>query len=108
MNILIKSTVKAVTNHKAFLPVLFVIFAGLCGASYMSARDIMLAGNTWLYVVESNITLNFVIFLFIGGLLCDHFTKGKSKRYQWTVTIIVMVIVFMFFRFVAGYETVIG
>ena len=104
----IKSMYNRLVSNKAFLPVLFIALATSCGLSYLSARSIMVAGNTWLYIVESNVTLNFVLFLFMWGLMSDRITKGKSKTTQWAVTLLGILALFAFFRFVAGYETIFG
>jgi len=95
-------------KSKLFLPLLFIAFAGMCGGFYMSARSIMIVQNTWLYIMESNVTLNFALLFFLWGIACDKFTKGKGRAYQWIVFGIGVAVLILFFRFVGGYETLIG
>lgn len=97
-----------ITINNKKLAALFVIIAAATGALYMSARGIMIAGNTWLYIIESNITLNFILFLALYGAACDKYTKHKSKRDQWLIFVIGFVIIVAFFRIVGGFPTVFG
>lgn len=104
----IKSRIRNLPQSRLFLPALFGIIAALCAASYMSVRNIMIVGNTWLYVIESNITLNFILFLLLWGVTSDRITKGKARRVQWGFFAGGMVGIILFFRFVGGFPTVLG
>ena len=74
----------------------------------MEARANMITQNTWLYIIESNITLNFVLFLFMWGVVSDRITKGKPRKVQWIVFGVGMIAIILFFRFVGDFPTIIG
>jgi len=76
--------------------------------SYIPAKNIMTDESPYFYVVMSNITLNFVLFIFLWGIVSDKITKGKSRRYSWIFWGIGMIAIVMFFKFVGGFPTIFG
>jgi uncharacterized membrane protein YcjF (UPF0283 family) len=90
------------------MPLAFGILAVATGLTYLIARDMMITTRPWLYVVQSNVTLNFVLFLFGWGVTSEQLTKGKTRRAQWIVFGIGMIAIILFFKFVGGFPTIAG
>lgn len=86
----------------------YVILPAVVFFSYPLVRDIMISQEGTFWAVISGVTLNIILLYFIWGVLSDKLTKGKSKRYSWTVFFIGIFVLTLIFRFVGGLETILG
>ena len=66
----------------------------------------MLWFASYVSVLETNITMNFVLLFFFWGVVCDRMNKKRSKKAGWIIWGIGMVILMVVFRFVGGYQTI--
>lgn len=99
---------KSLAESKLFLPVVFGIVAILSVLAYMPAREVMTFSKPYFYITKSNITLNFVLFLFLWGVVSDWITRRRTKWVQWLVFAGGLVVLILFFRFVGGFPTIFG
>lgn len=95
-------------NREKLLAISLAVIALLTVPAYIYARSKMTMIIAYLYIMQSNITFNFVLFLFLYGVVATKFTKGMSRRKQWLVWAIGMVLLVLFFRYVGGFPTIIG
>lgn len=103
-----KEQIKVIINNKYFLPIIFIIVGILTIPAYIYARQIMITNLTWAYVTRSNITLNFVLFLFLWGVISTRLTKTKKQVIQWGVFVGGLTVIILFFKFIGGYQTIFG
>lgn len=94
-------------NSRWLLPSLFAVLAVLSIPAYMYARAKMTIIIGYLYIIESNITLNFILLLFFCGWFTDKATKHMSRRKAWTIFVIQLVVVIVLFRLL-GFQTIFG
>lgn len=99
---------KAVARLKAVpLWVWYAVAGAVAIISYVPARAFMLAQDAWAYIIESNITLNFVLIFFIWGLLTDRISKDKgwdtNSRKSWGLFFVGLVGLILFFNLIGGY-----
>lgn len=94
-------------RQRAF-PILYVLVAIVAGLFYLSAREIMKVQTAWVWVVRSDITLNFVVLFFLYGLLCDRYTKGQSKKKSWVIWGGGLAILVLAFKFLGDMPTIFG
>ena len=90
------------------LLVTYIIMLLLLPFAYWWGRENMLWFAPYITFHTSNITLNFVLFLFLYGIVCDKYTKHMSRRKGWIIWLVGFVVIIIVFRFIGGYETVIG
>lgn len=76
--------------------------------SYSPIREIMINQEGSFMAIMSGLTLNIILLYFIWGVASDKLTKGKSKRFGWTVFFIGLFVLTLTFRFVGGLETIFG
>lgn len=96
-----------VIKQRAF-PILYIVIAIVAGLSYLPAREVMKLQTAWVWVIKSDITLNFVVLFFLYGYLCDKFTKGWSKKRAWLVWGIGLAVLIFIFRFLGNMPTIWG
>jgi len=96
------------SRKRYWYPVAYIAIVIAVLLSYSSVRETMILQQTWLTLVKSNITLNFVLFLFLYGIFCDRLTKKMSCRKGWIIWGIGLMVLIFFFRFVGGFETILG
>lgn len=67
---------------------------------------------TWfdsiLVITTSNMTVNFLLLFFLYGVVCNRWTRKMSKRKGWAIWLTGLVLLLVVFRFVGGYETIVG
>lgn len=91
------------------MPVWYIL--AIIGAvfSYTPAREQMIIQDAWIYIVQSPITLNFVLIFFMWGLATDHIAKRKgwdtNSGKAWALFAIGLALLILFFKFVGGYPT---
>jgi len=61
--------------------------------------------STMYTVIKNQVTINFVLFLWVYGYYIDRYTKGMSKRKKWAIWAALMVLMVLFFKYVGGMET---
>jgi hypothetical protein len=89
---------------------IWYIIAGVAtGIAYLPARAHMIAQNAWLWVIQSNVTLNFVLIFFIWGMLTDRISKDRgwktSSLKSWMLFFIGIAVLITIFSVIGGYET---
>lgn len=94
-------------KHKLF-PILYALIGVLAIVCYVPARSRMVVQDAWVWVVKSNVTLNFIIFLFLWGIIADKYTKGMSKKKSWAIWGVGFMVIILAFRFMGGMETIFG
>ncbi|MDG6912645.1 MAG: hypothetical protein JRN35_06130 [Nitrososphaerota archaeon] len=77
-------------------------------AAYPFVRGIMIDQRVWFRAIQSNVTLNFILFLFFYGVLSEKMTKRMKRWQSWLVWGVGMVLIVLFFRFIGGWKTVLG
>lgn len=85
--------------------VLIVSFAIL---SYAPAKALLTTQDAVVTVIKSPITVNFVLLLFLWGLVADKVTKRVSRRKGWLLWLVGFVAIILVYRFIGGYETLFG
>ena len=85
------------------------IFAGAVAAvSYLHAKEAMIVQDAWIWIIKSNVTFNFILFLFLWGLVADKYTKHMPKKKGWLIWGVGFIIIILIFRFIGGMETIFG
>jgi hypothetical protein len=88
------------------ISVYFALITLLLIPCYYYGWNILTNTITSYLSVMSNITVNFVLFLFLYGIIVDKYTKKMSKRKGWLIFIIGFIILVLFFKYVGGMETI--
>lgn len=85
---------------------LLIVLTAVC---YLPARDTMNAFAPYWYILVSNVTLNFVIFLGIWGYFTEWYAKKKQwgKRKSMLFWLITTLMLFVLLR-LGGMETIFG
>ena len=75
--------------------------------AYIYGRGVLIDQSTSFVAVLSQVTVNFIAFLYIVGVWVDKLAKKKkySRIKGWLLWAVVMAIVIMFFKYVGGMET---
>jgi len=97
-------------NQTRALQIAFATLALLTIPAYIYARTKMTMILGYLYIIESNITLNFVLLLAMCGYFTDQYCKSKNitGRKAWLIFLIQFTVVILFFRFIGGFKTILG
>lgn len=97
-------------NQNTALKWAFIVVGLLTIPAYIYARSKMTLMIVYLYIIESPLTLNFLLFLFFAGLFTDRYIKQKqlSKRKGWLLFAAQFVAVVLFFRLIGGGKTIFG
>lgn len=88
------------------LQIVYAVVAILAVAAYAFAWELMVINRPWYYIIESNITLNFVLLFFLWGVISDILTKGKKKKVQWVVFGVGLIALVLFFKVVGKFPTI--
>lgn len=88
------------------LPIIYAVVAILVVVAYPFAQALMATNYPWFYIIQSNITLNFVILFFLWGVVSDIYTKGKSKKTQWIVFAVGLIALVLFFKVIGKFPTI--
>jgi len=95
-------------NQQKILPFIYALIGITALLCYLPARKLMIVQDAWIWIIKSNSTLNFFIFLFMWGVVTDHYTKGMPRRKGWLIWGIGFVVIALLFRFVGGMITIFG
>lgn len=90
------------------MTVAYIVLGILLVPAYWYGRETMIWFAPYIMVYETYTTLNFFLLFFLYGVACDRMTRHMSKRKGWLIWIAGLVLLMVMFRFVGGYETVIG
>jgi len=92
------------------IPIWVSYIAIVVGAilSYMPAREVMIAQDAWVIVIRSGVTLNFILLLFLWGVLADRWTKKMPKKKGWFIWGIGFILIIVVYKVVGGYDTIFG
>lgn len=87
------------------------IVAGVgVGLSYFPAKAHMIAQDAWIWVVKSNVTVNFILLFFIWGMLTDRISKDKgwstNGMKSWGMFFVGIIVLVTIFTVFGGYETI--
>ena len=74
--------------------------------SYQLVRATLIVQDIWIFVIKSNVTLNFVLLLFLWGVTADKWTKKMSKKKGWLIWGIGFLVIIVVYKFIGGYETI--
>lgn len=86
--------------------ILYILIAILTVLSYLQAKQLMIVQDAWIWIIKSNVTMNFIIFLFLWGVFIDKATKKMSKKKGWAIWAVSLAILIMVFKYIAGMETI--
>jgi hypothetical protein len=90
------------------LPICYILIAIFAIFSYLPVRDAMIVQSAWIWIVNSQVTLNLIALFFLYGLLSDRYTKKMSKKKGWLIWAIGFVILVLILRFSGGISTRFG
>jgi len=102
-----KNKIKEIARKDRYILLYYALVAVLIGICYFPAREIMIRQTAWIEVMKSNVTLNFVLFFLLFGVVCDKLTKGMPKRKAWLIWGIGLLVLIILFRS-AGMDTIFG
>lgn len=68
-----------------FLPFIYGAIGIAMVASYMNVKDILLRQDAWVEVMQSPMTLNVVLLLFVWGVFADKTTKKMPRWKGWLI-----------------------
>lgn len=85
-----------------------VLVAILIVPAYVYARSKMTMIMGYLWIMDSNITFNFVLLLFLYGVVTTKLTRHMTRRKQWLVWASGIAILILFFKYIGGFPTIIG
>lgn len=87
---------------------IFLLVGVLASISYYQAKSLMIVQDAWIWIIKSNVTANFILFLFMWGVFIDYATRDMPKKKGWAIWAVTLSIVILFFRFITGMETTFG
>lgn len=87
---------------------LYVLLGIATIIAYPIARALMIEDIAWYYKIISNITVNFVLLLFLYGVTVDKMTKHMSRKKGWIIWGIGFIVLILFFKYVAQWPTIFG
>lgn len=101
---------KPVCRELAKIPVWvwYVLIVSGAILSYAPAKALLTTQDATVTVIKSPITVNFVLFLFLWGLVADKIAKGMSRRKGWLLWLAGFAAIILAYRFIGGYETLFG
>jgi len=86
-----------------------VLFIGLC-IWYIPSINIMRNQDAWLYVIKSDITINFLLLFYLWGHFSDVYCKKKGwtlkDKRGWLVWGAGLILLILFFNIVGGYTAI--
>ena len=87
-------------------PIIYIVLGVGVVVSYFPAREVMKLQTAWMWVVKSDVTLNFVVLFFLYGLGCDKLTRQMSRKKRWWVWAVGLVLLIIAFATVGGMPTI--
>ena len=94
--------------NRKLMTVAYILIGILIIPAYWHGLKTLTWFDSTLTITTSNMTVNFLLLFFLYGVVCDRATRKMSKRKGWTIWIVGLIILLVIFRFVGGYETIIG
>lgn len=102
-------SIKSIKFSKRMWIVLYVAVAALVVLAYEPAKQYMISQDPWAWIIQSNITLNFVLIFFIWGVLTDRISVergwGTNSKKSWGLFFIGLLALIAMFKFLGGYPT---
>lgn len=104
---------KILTILKSKLPIIiYAVLAITLIFTYLPAINNIKNQNAWLYVIESNVTINFLLLFYMYGHFADYFCKkrgwGYNDKKSWLLWGIGIIVLLLVFRNIGGMETIFG
>lgn len=92
--------------------IIYTVLALTLVVTYIPAIINIKNQDAWLYVIESNVTINFLLLFYLYGCFADYFCKKRGWSYNdkksWLVWGIGIIILLVIFRNIGGMETIFG
>jgi uncharacterized membrane protein len=101
----LRDKIKHWKHWETVLPILLILGIAM---SYYPVRETMILQRSWYVATQTNVTLNFILFFFFYGVICDRMTKKMSRRKGWIIWATGMALLMVFFKIVGGYPTIFG
>lgn len=104
---------KILTMLKSKLELLIYLALAIgLGATYLTAINDIKNQDAWLTVIESNVTINFLLLFYLYGCFADFLCKKRGWSYHnkksWLVWGIGIIVLILIFRNIGDMETIFG
>jgi len=87
------------------IPKKYYIVALALLPAYIYGQDLLSTQSTTYPAIINQITVNFVILLYLVGVQVSIYTKGMSKAKGWIIWAVVMVALILVFKYIGGMQT---
>lgn len=102
-----RNRLKQMAKKDKYILLYYAIIAVIIGVCYLPAKSVMIRQTAWIETVKSNVTLNFVLFFFLFGVVCTKLTRNMPRRRAWLIWGIGLLTLIVLFRS-AGMDTIFG
>lgn len=75
-----------------WIVVYVAIITGIVFA-YSPVKELMIRQDAWVKVVQSTLSVNLFVFLFMWGVVSDRLTKRMPRKKSWAVWAIGLVVI---------------
>ena len=73
--------------------------------AYIFGQHLLVEQSTTYPAIINQITVNFVILLYIVGVQVSNYTKDMSKAKGWIIWAVVMIALILVFKYIGGMQT---
>jgi len=87
-------------THKKY----YIVALALLPA-YIFGQNLLATQSTSYPAIINQVTVNFVILLYIIGVQISGYTKGMSKAKGWVIWAVIMVALILVFKYIGGMQT---